>query len=303
MEGPARDLHSSHLGDVAAQTAQREEAILELKQLCSKLHSIESDMALKQKAIQTALESAEEVKQQLNQHREELKILQDAIREQEEHLQRKELELDQQQQLLQQKLAEVQKNKEALFQLEAEIHELKEQQEELEQELTEIKEEMERLSQEIHQAEEKIRQVEDQIKQQERELHGIKADHERAEKELKAAQLELSQAQEKLEKEERQKEQAEVNLERAQVELDKARVFFWAFWGGRRCFRMLKLDENGPQGASSATGDAFARLLGGFFQTELRCPRCSKEWSKAEDFFSIRLPSSLAKGRDFFGGI
>lgn len=66
---------------------------------------------------------------------------------------------------------------------------------------------------------------------------------------------------------------------------------------------MLKLDENGPQGASSATGDAFARLLGGFFQTELRCPRCSKEWSKAEDFFSIRLPSSLAKGRDFFWGI
>ena len=48
---------------------------------------------------------------------------------------------------------------------------------------------------------------------------------------------------------------------------------------------MLKLDEHGPQGASSATGDAFARLLGGFFQTELRCPRCSKEWSKAEDFF------------------
>lgn len=50
-------------------------------------------------------------------------------------------------------------------------------------------------------------------------------------------------------------------------------------------------DDPTAEKRASATGDAFARLLGGFFQTELRCPQCSKEWSRAEAFFSIRLPS------------
>lgn len=50
-------------------------------------------------------------------------------------------------------------------------------------------------------------------------------------------------------------------------------------------------DQSAEKRAPFPTGDAVARLLGGFFQTELRCPRCSKEWFKDEPFFSIRLPS------------